>query len=214
MVKRPDREILERLYLSQSLSQTAIARKYSVSETTVGRWMNLYNIAKRKPFTKRESYDRHNTYRRMKLRTDPEWAKKARASSRKSAAKALADPIKANQRRQRQREWIERNKDKFKQLQTAGLLRLKNQTFAAYGGKCACCGEMRIEFLAIHHKNGGGGQHRKILKRWGHNFYRWLRQQGFPEEYQVLCHNCNCAKGFYGYCPHEEERDGAKDISV
>jgi hypothetical protein len=22
--------------------------------------------------------------------------------------------------------------------------------------------------------------------------------------YRVLCHNCNLARGFYGYCPHEK----------
>jgi hypothetical protein len=24
--------------------------------------------------------------------------------------------------------------------------------------------------------------------------------------YRVLCHNCNMALGFYGYCPHHPER--------
>ena len=33
-----------------------------------------------------------------------------------------------------------------------------------------------------------------------------LKRKGFPEGYQTLCHNCNLAKGFYGQCPHEQER--------
>lgn len=69
--------------------------------------------------------------------------------------------------------------------------------------RCACCGEGQYEFLGIDHVNGGGGQHRKDPKMRGVHFYRWLVREGFPEGYQVLCHNCNMAKGFYGMCPHE-----------
>ena len=88
--------------------------------------------------------------------------------------------------------------------------RLRNETFAAYGNQCACCGESHVEFLGIDHINGGGTQHRKQIKCYGVNFYDWLRQRGYPKEYQILCHNCNLAKGFFGYCPHERERsDGS-----
>ena len=71
------------------------------------------------------------------------------------------------------------------------------------GGKfiCACCFEFHYEFLNLDHVNGGGGQHRKEL-RLGSAFYRYLRQQGWPKGYRVLCYNCNFSKGFYGYCPH------------
>ena len=66
--------------------------------------------------------------------------------------------------------------------------------------KCACCGEGTYEFLSIDHIAGGGNQHRKSL---GSKYiYSWLIHQGFPEGYQVLCHNCNMAKAFYKVCPH------------
>jgi hypothetical protein len=32
---------------------------------------------------------------------------------------------------------------------------------------------------------------------------RWLRKNGFPKGFRVLCHNCNFAHGHYGYCPHK-----------
>ena len=70
-----------------------------------------------------------------------------------------------------------------------------------YGGKCTCCGEGHYEFLAMDHINGGGNKHRKQVGS-SVTFYRWLIKQNFPVEYQVLCHNCNMAKGFYGECPH------------
>lgn len=32
--------------------------------------------------------------------------------------------------------------------------------------------------------------------------YRWLKQQGFPTGFRVLCMNCNFSYGLHGYCPH------------
>lgn len=75
----------------------------------------------------------------------------------------------------------------------------------AYGGKCACCGEARIPFLAIDHINGGGNKHRKAIKLGG-NVALWLARNRMPPGYRILCHNCNLARGFYGFCPHETER--------
>jgi len=78
----------------------------------------------------------------------------------------------------------------------------KITTMNAYGGKCVCCGEDKIEFLAIDHI-GGGGQ--KEIKQMGGQayFYSHLKKMGWPPGYRVLCHNCNMAIGFYGKCPHE-----------
>lgn len=84
--------------------------------------------------------------------------------------------------------------------------RQKREVMDKYGGVCACCGESRIEFLAIDHINGGGGKHRRETGGGGSNFYRWLRNNNFPEGFRVLCHNCNQAIGHFGHCPHERER--------
>lgn len=82
---------------------------------------------------------------------------------------------------------------------------IRLEVFQAYGGQvCACCGETEEAFLTIDHVDGGGNQHRKGLRnRGGSNFYEWLRKNGFPPGYQVLCMNCNFAKGQLGYCPHQ-----------
>jgi hypothetical protein len=82
----------------------------------------------------------------------------------------------------------------------------KLQCLIAYGGnppKCACCGEIHIEFLSIDHIHGGGNKHIKKISREGANFYYWLIKNGFPEGFQVLCYNCNRAKGRTGarFCP-------------
>lgn len=71
----------------------------------------------------------------------------------------------------------------------------------AYGGRCECCGETTYEFLAIDHKDGGGTKERKLK---GSVTIREITLKELPSTLRVLCHNCNSAKGFYGYCPHEK----------
>jgi hypothetical protein len=82
--------------------------------------------------------------------------------------------------------------------------KVREEAFAGYGGKCTCCGEDKFEFLALDHVFGGGGQERKVKST--HQIARKVITQDFPKEYQILCHNCNMAKGFFGKCPHEQER--------
>ena len=91
--------------------------------------------------------------------------------------------------------------------------RLRMAVLEHYGGippKCACCGESNYEFLAIDHINGGGGKHHKLVvsgklgKKYG-GVMQFLYYNNFPKGFRVLCHNCNCAKGFYGYCPHKKD---------
>lgn len=69
---------------------------------------------------------------------------------------------------------------------------------------CACCGEQHVEFLALDHIDGDGNEERRELNAIGAKFYRFLRQNHYPPGLRVLCHNCNLARGFYGYCPHEK----------
>lgn len=83
-------------------------------------------------------------------------------------------------------------------------LKLRQEVIKAYGGVCQCCSESRIEFLAIDHIEGGGRKQRESIGGDAH-FYSWLRKNNFPPGYRVMCHNCNFAKGKYGYCPHELE---------
>ena len=97
-------------------------------------------------------------------------------------------------------EFKERQKRKYREQRYEVLAHYSNGTV-----ECACCGENIIEFLAIDHLNGGGGKHIKALiqTKQSPTMFRWLRKQGYPTGYQILCHNCNMAKGFYGQCPHK-----------
>lgn len=80
------------------------------------------------------------------------------------------------------------------------------EAFEHYGGqRCSCCGETRYEFLAFDHINGNGRKHRKETRNM--RIALWLKQNNYPAGFRVLCHNCNMAKGRYGYCPHEREKE-------
>lgn len=96
-------------------------------------------------------------------------------------------------------EWYRRN---------TALTRRRRQTarlemIEAYGAKCVCCGEAAVEFLTMDHVGGWGAEHRAADKSAGSRLPFLLKKQGWPKNgYQLLCWNCNCARGIYGYCPH------------
>lgn len=78
--------------------------------------------------------------------------------------------------------------------------KIRAKIIEAYGGQCKCCGEKTEQFLAVDHIDGGGKAHRKRMSN--SILYLSIVREGFPKTYQILCHNCNLAKGFYGRCPH------------
>lgn len=84
----------------------------------------------------------------------------------------------------------------------ASRSRARMQTLEAYGGAvCACCGESGVQFLTLHHVNGDGAVERR---HHGSRLAYWLRRQGYPPGYEVLCFNCNVGKHLNGgVCPHE-----------
>lgn len=94
------------------------------------------------------------------------------------------------------------NKDRFNRDATKRRRQRRKDVIDKYGGKCVCCGESQYEFLSIDHVNGNGKNHRENLR---HNLISWLRNNEVSEEFQILCHNCNQAKGHYGTCPHMPE---------
>lgn len=102
-----------------------------------------------------------------------------------------------------------RQTDKYKEYQKSYYKDNKLKVIEYYSNgtmQCNCCGENQIEFLTIDHINCGKllhGKNRKIHKISGTNLYLDLIKNNFPKGYQILCFNCNCAKGTIGKCPHE-----------
>ena len=101
---------------------------------------------------------------------------------------------------------------KIKERSKIARLAIKKEVLQQYSIdelKCACCGEKEIVFLTLDHIDGGGNEHRRELAKIGikgGNFYRLLKKQEYPPGYQVLCFNCNLAKGLFGVCPHQANK--------
>ena len=83
---------------------------------------------------------------------------------------------------------------------------------------CNCCGEnSHVDFLAIDHiagKNQMNSEPRLIKlgyssKLKGKSLINWIIENNYPKGFQILCHNCNVAKGLIGNentCTHETIR--------
>lgn len=86
----------------------------------------------------------------------------------------------------------------------------RREAISAYGTKCICCGESRINRLTLGHPDNDGGEHRKLTHT-EKTFYRHLKKMGYPARpdgfrVEVQCWNCNLgAEGNRGICPHKEK---------
>ncbi len=103
------------------------------------------------------------------------------------------------------RAWRAKNPEHAKAYKRAWDQALRREVLDHYGGVCVCCGETTLQFLALDHKNGGGNKHRQKLKLRGSAIWAWAKRENFPDMFQVMCHNCNQAIGYYGSCPHKTE---------
>lgn len=107
-------------------------------------------------------------------------------------------------RKKDNREYRKNNKEIYRLAEIRKRRKIKSKVMKAYGGKCECCGEDKIEFLTIDHINKDGSKHRREINGLGDRLYWWLQRNKFPEGFRVLCFNCNCYRGSFGYCPHKE----------
>lgn len=135
------------------------------------------------------------------LRYRREWNARSREwiieNRKKHAAKDAA----------RATQWNKDHPERRKEISLNYYYRLQNEAMIAYGGYvCACCGETEPLFLTLDHVNNDGGKFRKEsgFLHHGNKFYKWLKDNGYPPGYQVLCSNCNHGKHRnHGVCPHQ-----------
>ncbi len=124
-----------------------------------------------------------------------------------------------------QKEWRDQNKDRWRALRKRYLAKnrlrpewveasrkrgreywseLRNAALDVYGRSCACCGEKEEAFLTLDHVNNDGAAHRRSLKTKGSHVFKWLRDNQYPEGFQILCSNCNLGRFKNGgICPHK-----------
>lgn len=107
------------------------------------------------------------------------------------------------------KKWNEENADQFRLNTSSRYRKLRDEAIAAYGGPiCACCGYGDGEplFLAIDHVENNQREYAEKLGRphVGAFLIKWLKENGYPEGFQILCHSCNQAKHANGgVCPHK-----------
>lgn len=76
--------------------------------------------------------------------------------------------------------------------------RIKRKIFSHYGNgqmRCNRCGFDDIRCLSVDHINGDGCiQRRDLSYSSGSKFYTWIIKNGFPDNLQILCMNCQFIK--------------------
>jgi 5-methylcytosine-specific restriction endonuclease McrA len=117
------------------------------------------------------------------------------------------------------KKWREENLEKHRASSRdwANRTRLerKQKVFSHYSNgslKCACCGVKGLEFLTIDHIISRKTMESDLelmnmgysAKLFAKELYYWLEKNNFPSGFQILCWNCNFAKGSLGECPHEK----------
>ena len=85
-----------------------------------------------------------------------------------------------------------RGEYKARSLRNADAIR--ERVFSHYGRSCRSCGESDIIVLTIDHIEDDGAVRRREGEPRGLAFYRWIGNNGFPDDLQVLCRNCNWRK--------------------
>jgi hypothetical protein len=141
----------------------------------------------------------------MRLATNREWQRRNRDKMRAAHQRWLArNPALAAKRTAA---WRAANRERALAAQRLCDRKLKDAAYTAYGGYiCRCCGETLVPFLSLDHINNDGANHRRSVKR--RNLYKWLKRQGYPPGFQVLCMNCNFGKARNGgLCPHAVHND-------
>jgi len=104
------------------------------------------------------------------------------------------EKYRAKSRNYQRRKWAERP-EFARKYQRDYRKKVRQELVIIYGGKCICCGETKIEFLALDHINNDGNIQRKTIGS-GIQMYLYIKRTK-PKDIQVLCHNCNIAKKNY-----------------
>ena len=98
---------------------------------------------------------------------------------------------------------LQANKEAVRFRVKRNEVRLK--VIAGYGGKCACCAIDDIKILTLDHTICNGNVERRMFSM--NAIYRRVLRDGFPQDYEILCLNCNCGRAISKdkVCPHKHK---------
>ena len=117
------------------------------------------------------------------------------------------------------KKWREENREQHRAVTRRSVnrsrLERKQKVFSHYSNgslKCACCGVQGLEFLTLDHIISRKKMDLDLQlmnmdyssELEGKDLYYWLEKNNFPSGFQILCWNCNFAKGSLGKCPHKK----------
>lgn len=122
----------------------------------------------------------------------------------KKAAWAKANPEKMRESRRKYQELHPRGEKRVPRSPTANRdanRASRRKVIDYYGAICMCCGETEYKFLAIDHVVPIGSRRPR-----GNSTVMQVIREDYPDTFQILCHNCNMAKGFWGECPHQAKK--------
>ena len=92
------------------------------------------------------------------------------------------------------RQYRKKNRLKIAERKGKYNIKLKQDVLSHYSAelKCKRCRYTDIRALTIDHIDGNGWKHRRELGAC--NLYSWLKRNGYPTGFQVLCMNCQFIK--------------------
>jgi hypothetical protein len=76
--------------------------------------------------------------------------------------------------------------------------KIRHEAIVAYGSCCCDCGTTSEAKLEFDHVDGHGNEHRSKVFGYGHaspggwNFYRWLKQSGYPQDLRLVLRCTDC----------------------
>ena len=141
-------------------------------------------------------------------------------------------PFSTKEKRKREvirvREWRKNNPLRARELSSKSGLKgrtaIKKEVFLHYANplRCVCCGVKGIEFLTVDHiiPKRNMAKDEKLIQMGftsrlkAEKLNRWLKNNNFPKGFQILCWNCNFAKGVLGKCPHQRNQGDNEPIFV
>jgi len=85
-------------------------------------------------------------------------------------------------------------RDKWRTRKTECRTQTRLKIIEILGGKCVRCGETDMRCLQVDHVNGGGNKERRNTGNNNSKLYRRMLEH--PEDYQLLCANCNWKKRY------------------
>jgi len=131
-----------------------------------------------------------------------------REYNRKNREKVCAAKRKAHHENRKNPDWVKSEQKRGREY----WQQLRHEAIMAYGGyECACCGETEEMFLSLDHVHNDGASHRREIgagigngKGGSSRTLKWLKDNSYPDGFQVLCMNCNHGKARNnGICPHQ-----------